>query len=218
MAAYRISRARTGRAYPLLIGLATLGLVGYFGPWVPHRAAGLVITGLDLGEYVKFVPQVISGQIPIRREIFYFPLFAGSLIASLFAARRGLPHGLRALLALAAIPLALAMLPPAWDPGRLQLPEYRLQVIGIAFCLIFMPLAQWLFRRTPRRAELTLAALLALVAAVAPVTEFLRAQTAVAEIYNATLPFGWGFWAHTFGFASFALIAVATALRGRLPY
>ena len=50
----------------------------------------------------------------MRREFFYLPLFAGSLIASLLASRRTLPRWLRVLLGLGAIPLALAMLPPAW--------------------------------------------------------------------------------------------------------
>ena len=49
-----------------------------------------MITGLDLAEYVKFLPQVASGEIAVRREIFYFPLLAASLSASLLANRREL--------------------------------------------------------------------------------------------------------------------------------
>ena len=41
-------------------------LAGYFAPWVDNRVAGLVITGLDLGEYVKFLPAVRNGVISIR--------------------------------------------------------------------------------------------------------------------------------------------------------
>lgn len=206
-----------GRAYPALIGLLALSLAGYFGPWVPHKAAGLVIIGLDLAEYVKFVPQVISGEIPIRRELFYLPLVAGSAIGSLFAARRGLPGWLCALLGFAAVPLALAMLPPAWSPGVLRLPEFRIQLIAILACLAFLPLAQLVFRRAPRSLTLVLAALLALPAAVIPASEFLRLRPALTEIYRAALPLGWGFWANALGFAAFALVAVATALRGSPP-
>jgi len=32
-----------------------MAFIGYFGAWVDHPAAGLVILGLDLAEYVKFL-------------------------------------------------------------------------------------------------------------------------------------------------------------------
>ena len=71
---------RTRRIRWLAITLAGLiGLIGYYGPWVPHKAAGLVVIGLDLAEYVKFIPEVASGKITFRREIFYLPLFAASV-------------------------------------------------------------------------------------------------------------------------------------------
>ncbi|MCB0079731.1 MAG: hypothetical protein KDE47_02315 [Caldilineaceae bacterium] len=46
-------------------------LTGYVGPWVPHRVSGLVVTGLDLAEYVKFLPIIRSGQVSLWREGFY---------------------------------------------------------------------------------------------------------------------------------------------------
>lgn len=45
----------------LMVGILLL-LTGYFGPWIDHEVAGLVVTGLDLGEYVKFLPEVRSGR------------------------------------------------------------------------------------------------------------------------------------------------------------
>ena len=53
-----------------------------------NRVAGLVITGLDLGEYVKFLPAVRNGVISIWRQGFYIPLVAVSLSCSLIAYRR----------------------------------------------------------------------------------------------------------------------------------
>ncbi|MDQ1301293.1 MAG: hypothetical protein QG637_1214, partial [Chloroflexota bacterium] len=67
----------------ILIAAIALGLAGYYGPWAPHKAAGLIVLGLDLAEYVKFLPDVIAGRVVLRREIFYLPLLAASLGASL---------------------------------------------------------------------------------------------------------------------------------------
>lgn len=189
-----------------------VALAGYFGAWLPHRAAGLVITGLDLAEYVKFVPQVMSGQIAIHREIFYLPLLAGSLLAGWLATRRELPRWVRAGFSLAAIPLALAMLPPAWSPARLRLPEFRLQIIAIALCLgnlLLIPL----LRHLPNRLVCALAALLSVAAALAPAWGYLQVRPAIAELYRAQAVLGWGFWASLAGQTATALFAVVGLLR-----
>src|SRR5690606_17869344 len=68
----------------LLPATILLAVAGYFGPWVGHRVAGLVVMGLDLGEYVKFLTPVRAGQIALWREGFYLPLVVASLAASLF--------------------------------------------------------------------------------------------------------------------------------------
>lgn len=198
------------RWLPLSLALL-VALIGYFGAWLPHRAAGLVITGLDLAEYVKFIPQVASGQIALRREIFYLPLLAASLSAGWLATRRELPRGIRAGFWLAAIPLALAMLPPAWSPGRLRLPEFRLQLAAIVLCLANLLLLP-LLRHLPNRLVLALIALLS-VASLAAAWGYLQVRPAIVELYRADLALGWGFWAHLAGQFATALLAVVELLR-----
>jgi hypothetical protein len=199
------------RVWLPLIVAGLVGLAGYFGPWVAHRAVGLIVSGLDLGEYVKFIPQAPAAQIALRREFFYLPLFAGSLIASLLASRRTLPRWLRILLGLGAIPLALAMLPPAWSPAVLQLPEFRLQTAAMLFCLLMAP-AVIVTRYLPDRLVLVLMAALAIPAAILPAWGFLPMRLAVMGLYLAPLPLGWGFWAELFGFLFVAFWAIAAAL------
>lgn len=195
---------------PLLAG--ALGLAGYFGPWVPHRAAGLVITGLDLGEYVKFLPGVAGGQIAIRREVFYLPLVATSAGATLLAGRRTLVPGWgRILLAVAAIPVALAMLPPAWTPATLLLSEFRLQTAAIAVCLLLVP-GVAVTRHLPRWLALGLIALLAVAAAIAPASAFLRVLPAIRDLYRQPLQPGWGYFAAIAGYLLLAVISLALAL------
>ena len=181
-----------------------------------HRAVGLIVSGLDLGEYVKFIPQAPAGQIAVRREFFYLPLFAGSLIASLLASRRTLPRWLRILLGLGAIPLALAMLPPAWSPASLRLPEFRLQTAAMLFCLLMAP-AVIVTRHLPDRLVLVLIAALAIPAAILPAWGFLQVRPAVAGLYRQPLNLGWGFWAELIGFLFVAFWAVAAALTRPAP-
>lgn len=210
------SHQSTGRVWLPLIGAGLVGLAGYFAPWVAHRASGLIVSGLDLGEYVKFIPQVLSGQIMVRREVFYLPLLAGSLMASLLASRRTLPRWLRILLGLAAIPLALAMLPPAWSPATLQLPEFRMQIAALLFCLLMVP-AVVVTRYLPDRLVLILMAALAIPAAILPEWSFLQVRPAVAGLYRQPLRLGWGFWAELLGFLFVAFWAVAAALTRATP-
>ena len=211
MTSRRVTLRRTGRVWlPVLAGTA-LGLAGYFGSWVAHRSAGLMVTGLDLGEYVKFIPQVIAGQIFIRREVFYWPLCAGSIIASLLASRRALPGWLRILLALGAIPLALALLPPAWSPALLALPEFRLQSGALLFCLMMIP-AIAVTRFLPDRVILGLIGLLAIPAAVLPAWSFLQVKPAIEALYRHPIRPGWGFWAGAIGFLFVSFWAIAQML------
>lgn len=215
-ARYLITRRarRARRIRWLAIFLAGLiGLIGYYGPWVPHKAAGLVVIGLDLAEYVKFIPEFASGKIAFRREIFYLPLFATSVGASLLASRRVLPTWSRWLIAFLAIPLALAMLPPAWNPAILLLPEFRVQSVAIAFCLMLVPGAM-LLHGVPDRPILVIIALLSLTAAIAPAWGFVQVHEAIEALYRQSLALGWGFWAGAGGFLAAALISIAEAIRG----
>ena len=71
----------------LRFGVRFLGLVlilvGYFGPWVPHRTAALAVTGLELAEFAKFFPQVQGGVVSITRELFYLPLVVAFILSIL---------------------------------------------------------------------------------------------------------------------------------------
>jgi hypothetical protein len=196
----------------LIVLAIAAGLAGYYGPWLAHRAAGLVIIGLDLAEYVKFLVPVASGQIVIQREVFYLPLFAGSVTASLFAGRRCLPTWLRWVLALSAAPLALAMLPPAWSPAVLRMDEFRIQVFAIWVCLTLIP-GIVVTRYLPDRLVLLVIAFLALIAAIGPAWAFLQVRPAILQVYRQPSPLGWGFMLNFLGFFAGAFLAIAELLR-----
>jgi hypothetical protein len=215
-----VSRARLGDGrrpeWYLLILFGVVGLIGYYGPWVPHRAAGLIVLGLDLAEYVKFLPQVSGGQIRLARELFYLPLVAATLGCSLIASRGVLPRPVRWILGLGAIPLALAMLPPAWSPAVLIQAEFMMQVIIIALCLLAVA-AIPLLRRIPDRPAYVIIAALSLAAALLPAWGFLRVLPPIEEVYNHPIAPGWGFWLSLGGFGAAAVVALAGLFRPHRP-
>ncbi|MEZ4659116.1 MAG: hypothetical protein R2911_16245 [Caldilineaceae bacterium] len=179
----------------LLIPLGVLmGMAGYFGPWVNHRVAGLVILGLDLGEVVKFLEPIRSGQMTLWREGFYLPLLVMSLALALHAFRPSFAYNWPTrlvLLGIAAV-AALNMLPPAWDPPRLRTPEFRLQTIWIALCLGAALLSPFL-ALIPRRLAALLITLLALPAIWLPVRNFLRGCPRWVNFITPLTP-GWGMY------------------------
>ena len=150
------------RRWLLPIG-ALCAFLGYVRPWIAHKAAGLAVLGLDLGELVKFLHPVQQGEIRLWREGFYLPLVAVSVSLSLNAfcrdsnasdrqdanidgteageprPRYGWP--VRIALLLLAIVTALNLLPPAWTPRLLLTPEFRLQSMAMALCLALVALS-----------------------------------------------------------------------------
>ena len=185
-----------------------LALAGYFGPWLPHRAAGLVITGLDLGEVVKFLPPVQSGQIPLWREGFYLPLVAVSLAFGLHAWRGelGYPWPVRvALLGVAAV-AGLNLLPPAWTPQRLLTPEFRLQTGALIACLALAGVSP-LLALLPRWLSALATLAVILPALGIPLQGFLRVLPVLSQLYNRPLAPGWGLWVTELGLLGLAVSA-----------
>ncbi len=172
-----------------------LALAGYFGPWVGHPAAGLVVTGLDLGEYVKFLPGVRSGATPLWREGFYAPLAAVSLAWSLHAYRGelGYPWWARAALLAGAIAAALNLLPPAWTPQRLLTPEFRLQTAVLAACLVAVACSP-LLALLPRWPAALPPAAAALAGLWFPARGFLAVLPEIGGLYNKPLHPAWGMY------------------------
>ncbi|HSN78546.1 MAG TPA: hypothetical protein VL334_26040 [Anaerolineae bacterium] len=199
----------------LLVLLGWLLIVlGYWGPWIPGGAAGLRVLGLDLAEYVKFIAEVRSGQITLTREVFYLPLLALSLSLSLLAHRPELrlPGLARWGLNLLAMPVALALLPPAWTPGLLTTPEFVKQTAAIGVCVVVAVLSHPVLRRLPAKLAAGIILLLALLAVIPALLTFARLSPALDAIYGRELPPGRGLWQMPLGFA---LLACGALLASR---
>jgi hypothetical protein len=206
------SKTRRQPVWIALIAAILAALVGYFSPWFPHRAAGLAITGLDLSEYVKFVPRIASGDVDLVREVFLLPLIVASLSLTLVASRRRLAIWARTSLLIGSIVSALAMLPPAWTSSSLLTEEYLLQTVAIVACAGFPALLP-LLRLLPSRLLRVILGLLSLGSLWPTSISFYLARSPIADLYTQPLGMGWGLWLWAAATLLQSVICVAELLR-----
>ncbi len=192
--------------------LATLvaWAVGVWGAWVPARAMGLTVLGVDMPEAVKFLPGVRSGQVRLWREAFLLPQVVLSLALAVHAwqPRWPLPVWARGGMQLLALMVALSMLPPAWSPASLRAPEWRLQVLFILGCAAAAALSP-VWRFLPAVVGDLLLAALGFVAGGLIAAYLNLVWPEFAAVYNAALPFGVGVWGMGAGVTGLLVLAGA---------
>jgi len=187
-----------------------LACVGFFGPWVAHTTAGLTITGVDMAEFVKFLPGVLDGSLPVARQLFYLPPLVVVVSVALLIGSRELryPGPMQALFLALAVLVSLQLLPPAWSPASLRTSEFRLQAIALGGCWLLLA-GFWLLARLPTWLTGSLTALVALVALILSGWQFLIAKPGIDGVYGIPPSTGWGLYLCLTGLA---LLAAAGAL------
>lgn len=116
-----------------LLGVLLI-LIGFFSPWIPHRAAGLAITGFELGEWIKFAPELREGSSPLRRGDFYWPpALAALALAAVVgrSGRRGWANWLLILLAALLALLPFPLLEELSSAGGIRANLGRLALVGL---------------------------------------------------------------------------------------
>jgi hypothetical protein len=207
------SSTRSGRLLSVMRLLLPVGwvvvAVGYFGPWIAHQTAALTLTGVDMGEFVKFLPSVVDGSLQLARQLFYLPPFAVVVSIALLSSLDELNYAwpLRACILFLAIPTSLQLLPPAWAPSTLLTGEFRLQTTAVGLCWLLLA-ASWLLGRLPSWLVGSLSAGLSLGALILPSWHLLVARPAIDELYGIPPAIGWGFF---LCLAGLALVAAASA-------
>jgi hypothetical protein len=170
-----------------------LVLVGYWRAWIPHRGAGLALTGWDLTEWIKFIPAWRAGTIGVQREWLYLPLIASGLTLALLAVRLRSRPARWALWGMG-VGLCLLVLPPyefirtAYQGGEWQ-GQFFLSLAGLGLVVLIGLMSR--YKRDLRR-DLRGIALVAigLVGLVAPLVQFAQLRPVVAQVYAE--PVGWG--------------------------
>jgi hypothetical protein len=193
-----------------------LAAVGYYGPWIDYSTAALTLSGVDIGEFVKFLPGVLEGSLAVIRQLFYLPPVAIVLSVALLVGSRQLryPWPFRVLMLGLAIPVSMQLLPPAWSPDSLRTAEFRAQTIALGVCWLALA-SFWLWGSLPAWLTGSLSASLALAALVLSVWQFGLAKPAIDGVYRTAASFGWGFYLCQAGLASIAVASVWLALQSR---
>ena len=193
------------RTAPLGILLA---LIGYWSPWIDHKTAALVLSGLDMSEYVRFLPAVREGSAHVLRELFYLPPLAAALCLALLAGWLWLryPAIVRAIMLSLAVGLCLVVLPPyPFVLHALSSPEFRGQFILSALCLLFVAASPFYRRLSNRLVHLMLIGL-ALLGTLPAVAQFFAVRPLLDQAYGWPTRPGWGLWVMIVGFA-FVIVA-----------
>jgi hypothetical protein len=213
----RINRSeRTGRwlvAARLLLPLGwVMGAAGYYGPWIAHPTAALTLSGVDMGEFVKFLPGVLDGTLPVARLLFYLPPLALVISVALLVGSRllGYPWPVRGVALLLAVPVSLQLLPPAWSPASLRTAEFRPQAIALGICWLLL-VGSGLWRQLPAWLAGFLSTLLCLAAMGLSSWQFMVVRPAIGEVYGSPPSVGWGFFLCLIGLA---IVAGGSAMLG----
>ncbi len=200
------------RSVALLIALALIA-AGYFGPWVAHKDAGLILSADDLAEFVKFMPIVRSGEAGIVRELFFAPIWIAALGFGLFAGQR---RSVGAKLGLLLLSLLLVFTP--LPPFTFLIDAYRSSEFGLTFWVTAIAtlsiVALTIFgRRLSDRAEAIAWIVLGIAAASIAPLHFIKIQPAIAILYPFSL--GWGFVMVIVGGVALSAIGVRKTIGSR---
>ncbi len=178
-----------------MIGLFMAGVGGGFVPWVWRDTVALQLTAPGLAEFVKFLPEVRTGQLTVQRLYFLLPLFWAMLALPILAENQQLrlPTWLRWGLRSTVIPMALVALPPVWSPPILLDAEFRIQTI-LALLAMSLTIISPLLRHLPLKELLGLFWLIGLASLMLSTWQFSLVQAAIVEAYHEPISFGPGWW------------------------
>jgi hypothetical protein len=200
-------RNRLYRRDQWLAVAVTVILVSYFLPWLPHPAAGLRLIGLEMGEWVKFLPQVQFGQLSPSRNTFYLPPITAALLLSLMTWHW--PNGRWQTWAARALAILIALLAfPAIEALRFDPPEtYQQRLWGIGLVAAAAVAVAW-GKRLPDWVQVSLLVLVGCAGAVWPLWAYAAARPMIVEWLGTAVAIGIGVWGNFMGHGLAAITAV----------
>ncbi len=173
-------------------------LLGYWQVWLPGPVAGLQLIGLEMGEWVKFLPEVRAGQISAGRDLFYLPpILLGLLIALITVTwQNRWQTWLVRLLAVAVAWLAF----PSLDAIRFEpRSEWLLRLVLVGGVGLVAVGSHWLRGKFAAALPLLLV-VLALAGVILPTWAYLALRPAIINALARDVGIGPGVWLNGVGF------------------
>jgi hypothetical protein len=186
---------------------ATAVLLAYFLPWLPHPAVGLRLIGLEMGEWVKFLPQVQSGEVGADRNLFYLPPITLGLMLSLWTT--GWPNGRWQTWVMRGLAVFVSLLAfPALEAIRDEpSSEWLLRLLLIAG-VVLVAVLSGLGGRLPAMLPWLLIFLLALLGAALPTWAYLAVRPVIADWLRAAIGIGPGVWLNLAGHLGIGMVVL----------
>jgi hypothetical protein len=190
--------------------------IGYLGPWIRHPTAGLTLSGVDMGEFVKFLPGVVDGSLGVVRQLFYLPPFVTAITVGLLVGCRRLRYAwpTRTLALILALLVSLQLLPPAWSPTSLLTLEFRLQTFALGVCWLVLA-GHWLLGRIQAWLLATISGILAVAATILPIWQLLLVKPEIDMVYGVPPAIGWALPVCLAGLVLVATAGLILVLRTR---
>jgi hypothetical protein len=198
------------RVYPLLWAAFTLMLVGYLMVWLPQPVVGLSLIGLEMGEWVKFLPEVQAGTLP-DRNLFYLPPVLLGLMMAVWTV--GWPNGRWQNWIIRGLAVLVSLLAfPAVEAIRFEPSDQWLLRIGLVGLVGVTAVLSGFMARLPQRTLPALLLIFALLSLFLPTWAYLAVRPVIAELLRTEVGFGPGLLLHIVG-NLLVVIAVVMLLR-----
>lgn len=194
------------RSIPGFRFVATLGfaiiLLGYFLVWLPGGSAGLSFIGLELGEWVKFLPGMQRGDYSVDRLLFYLPPVTLGLLLVVWT--MDWPNELiktwltRAL----AVFISLLVFPPLEEIGLEAGGKWLVRLVLIAVVVLAAMAASLGVKLPQKHIALIQGCLfigLGLAGGVLPSWIFFTLLTEISDLIGRSLQAGPGLWVNAIG-------------------
>lgn len=190
-------------------------LLGYWLVWLPGPVAGLQLIGLEMGEWVKFLPEVRAGQVSAGRALFYLPPILLGLLIALVTVNwpSQWQTWLVRLLAVAVAWLAF----PSLDAIRFEpRSEWLLRLVLIGIVIVVAVGSHWLRGRFAAALSIIFICL-ALAGVILPTWAYLAMRPAIMNALARPIGFGPGLWLNGIGFVVAAAIFFLPKIKKTMP-
>ncbi len=195
----------------------TIILLSYFLVWLPQPVVGLSFIGLDIGEWVKFIPQVRQGEVLPSLSFFYLPPVTLGAMMALWTVRWSNRRWKTWVIRGAALFVSLLALPAIESFRDEPISQWILRLLFIAVVPIAILLATAYASKESVPDTVPWAYFLGfgLVGALLPLWTYLAIRPLAGEIIGSIVGFGAGVIINTLGHGLLAALGMIQLSRSK---